>query len=81
MGAEGKKETTSNVGDARYPYTTGLRARPPYSFAIVAPCGKTHYYSWQGSGGGTWPGGPSPWGLTPCGDTRSPRMQGRDAGG
>lgn len=54
MVAEGKEGTTSTVGTTRYGFTQqGCGARRPYSFAIVAPCGKTHYYSWQGLWSGT----------------------------
>lgn len=54
MGAEGNEQTTSNVGNARYHlYNRAAGPGRPYSFAIVAPCGKMHYYSWQGLWRGT----------------------------
>lgn len=62
---EGKKKTTANVGNARYRlYNRAAGPGRPYSFAIVAPCGKMHYYSWQGLRRGTQGlGGPLSWGL------------------
>lgn len=86
LGAEEKKETTTNVGNTRYGlYNRAAGPGRPYSFAIVAPCGKMHYYSWQGLWRGTQGlGGPSPWGLAaprghpPCTHTGRDGMPGAE---
>lgn len=79
MGAEGKKESTADGGDARYRlYKRAAGPGRPYSFATVAPCGKMHYYSWQGLWRGTQGlGGPWPWGPRSPTGTRAPGA-GRD---
>lgn len=74
------------MGNTRYGlYNRAAGPGRPYSFAIVAPCGKMHYYSWQGLWRGTQgPGGPSPWGLAaprghpPCTHTGRDGMPGAE---
>lgn len=81
MGTEGKKETTSNASKRQVSLHNGAEGSAALQLCHSGTLWQNALLQLAGAPEGDTAWGTSPWGLTPRGDTRSPRTQGWDGGG